>query len=846
MSEPARVEKQTGRSVIDRTREGVWILDSDGRTTFVNPRLAEMLGYTAQEMQGQLASQFIAGGPSTSFPARIEQFRSGSTPQEELMLLHQDGTTVCVLVESSSLHTADGTFVGAVGTLVDITAFKVAERNAPAYTYWNTEEDVGFALRAEEVMSGVEKRTSDGLVQIESGFRSIIEESNEAYISFDLDGVILEWNSEAERLLGWPANEAVGSSAGETVLPGDGWARLLAVLEHPGARTGPLAPTRVERTVMTEEGVELPVEFTLFSLDINGETRIGVLLHDISIRRSVAVKRERMLKSEQEAGVELRQAKEDAEAATVAKSAFLATMSHEIRTPLNAIIGMSGLLLDTSLSPEQHEFASTIRTSSEGLLAIINDILDFSKIGAGELDLEQQPLSLQECVDSAFDLVATQAGEARLELTHTLAEDCPVAIVGDVTRLRQVLVNLLGNAVKFTEEGEVALFVTATPAGNDLFELHFAVSDTGIGIPPEGMDRLFQSFRQVDASTTRTHGGTGLGLAISRRLVEAMGGSVWAESEPGRGSTFHFTIVAPATAAVMRPPVAVNLLGKRVLPVGETSGRLPGRRLRILLAEDNKVNQRVGLLLLERLGYRADVAGDGREVLDALDRAPYDVVLMDVWMPGMDGLEATRRIRAQTDILQPRIVAMTASAFSDDREACRDAGMDDFLAKPVRREELVAALEQARASESDANQPTAARRVKDLSVGPVPAGSPAIDPSVLKSLLGSLGDRAPAVEAELIATFLGELPRIISGLCEGAGRKDQESLHRAAHTLKSSGASMGAVRLSELCDALEGSSRDSVPADAEASTDEIVEECARVERALKARRQQLPAQPAAL
>jgi PAS domain S-box-containing protein len=895
LEEALREAEDRYRQLVEKLPLAIYIdrLDELSSNIYTSPHVERMLGYTAEQWQTEADLFVRLLHPADRERVLDEHERTRATGQPlrtEYRLIAADGRVIWLRDEAVVVPDQQGNPLILQGFLLDITERKAAEQ----------------ALRDSEAE----------LTRQKTYYQELLELSPVAIVTLDMEERVSSWNPAAEKLFGFTHAEAVGQALDDLLFPTEALREESRVVSRQVDEEG-LAHVIARRR--RKDGALVDVEILMVPLVVDGEqTGFLLLYHDIT---------------------ELQRAREEAEEATRAKSAFLATMSHEIRTPMNAVIGMGGLLLDTELTEEQRGFAEVIQTSGEALLRIIDDILDFSKIEAGKLELEEQPLEVRACAESALDLVAVRASEKGIELGCLVEPEVPAGILGDPTRLRQALGNLLSNAVKFTEVGEVVIMVAAEPADDDWLRLRFSVRDTGIGIPAERMHRLFESFSQVDASTTRRYGGTGLGLTISLRLAELMGGRLWVESEERKGSTFHLEILAREAAAPAGPDRVEHdrlIAGKRLLVVDDSATnreilrrqaqswdmlveavehpdeallrvrrgdpfdvavldmQMPGmdglalareiRRyrdasalplvlltsigllaeargapefaaqltkpvkgsqlydalvrvlasgaaadlapgddaegatsaavaLRVLVAEDNAVNRQLALALLGKLGYQADVVENGREALDALEQQAYDVVLMDVQMPELDGLEATRRIRDRFRSEEgPTIIAMTANAMEGDREECLAAGMDDYLCKPIRVDELSRALARCR--------PREARET--------------LEHAALDRLASSLGggDEGREAVAELVDTFLEDAAALMAKLRGAVERRDAEEARRAAHTLKSNGATFGALSFSVLCRELETLGRHGELEAAPALLERAEEEWLRVRQAL--------------
>jgi two-component system sensor histidine kinase/response regulator len=883
-------ERYLLHSLMERLPDNIYFKDRDSRFVRISLAMANWFGLKdPRDAVGRSDDDFFTQEHAQQARQDERRLMESGDPVigKEEKETWPDGRTTWVSTSKMPLRDRDGNIVGTFGISRDITDEKLAMQ----------------ALKRSELLN-----------------RLIVVTALDAFIATDSEGTIVNWNPQAEKTFGWKYEEAIGQSVVDLLVPGrfrDEFSKRLAAFLETGE--GEFLDEHLELTALHRNGEEFPVEATISPIEQEGNWLFSAFVHDISRRK--------------QAERELRGSKENAEQANRAKSDFLANMSHEIRTPMNAILGMTELVLDTELATTQREYLSMVRESGDVLLNLINDILDFSKIEAGQFELDPRVFSLRESLGDTLKSLAVRADRVELELACHIDPAVPDSVVGDPGRLRQIVVNLVGNAIKFTEHGEVVLHVEVDQQDEKSALLHFAVADTGIGIAREKLKTIFEAFHQADTSTTRRYGGTGLGLTICSRLIALMGGSVWAESQPGQGSTFHFTGRFGLSDEVPAGPRRRMVQGTRVLVVDDnetnrlildemlqnwgmtvtcvdgadaaaaqlrsakeagspytlvlsdvnmpdrdgfdlageiqsdetladavilmlTSGdrsdevqqarelgvaaylRKPVKQselfdaivaslgvdatepevdgspvaaafdpksiqlppMRVLLVEDSIVNQRLALGLLNRWGHSVTVAGNGVEAVLQVSQSEFDFILMDIQMPEMDGLEATRLIRVREDQYRSEgktdrhvpIIALTAHAMKGDREACLEAGMDAYVSKPVRSWQL---LEEIAAFFPDCA--TGSATGKDSAVDPSAKGDPTsqsgdeprwqIDwPAAFKVVNG---DRE--LLGEISQAFLDESAEIMPALRKAVADGDEVTAGRLAHTMKASFRTIG-------------------------------------------------------
>ncbi|MBI4396061.1 MAG: PAS domain S-box protein [Elusimicrobia bacterium] len=662
--EDLRRSEEILRSVLDVIPDNIFMLCPDEKFQYVNPTAARTMNKAPEEFLGKPQADFFPSGMAERHSRNIQNvFRTGA-PYHSEVSYSLGQKTLWLETRLVPIRNAEGEVVSVLGIARDISARKQAEE----------------AIRRSE-----------------DKFSRIFSTSPESFIiSRVSDGKILDVNESFSRLTGYSREESVG----QTTLDLSLWARpheredLVRLLDETGEG-------RMEGSFRAKNGRIFPGQISLRLIDVEGERCLLSITRDISDFKNAMAQIEK-LNRELESRVETRtaelvkvneelsQARDAALESARVKSQFLANMSHEIRTPLNAVVGMAGLLLDTPLNDQQKEFTEIVRGSADSLLSIVNNILDFSKIESGKMRLEERDYDLRSLVGEVVGVFKPEARRKNLRLDFRFDSPVPAALRGDAARLKQVLTNLLGNALKFTERGEVLVKVNKQAETDRIAIIQIDVLDTGIGISPEQRSYLFEPFTQADPSTTRRFGGTGLGLAISKQIVNLMGGTIGVEGRPGQGSTFWIRVPC------MKPAPTAPVPEKKERAGYPSQGPGPSwekRDIAVLIAEDNLVNQKVILAQLSKLGLRADAVTNGRDVLSALEKHPYDVVFMDCQMPVLDGYQAAEELRRrEKGKRRTPVIAMTAHAMEGDRERCLASGMDDYVAKPVQMEDLEALL----------------------------------------------------------------------------------------------------------------------------------------------------------
>ena len=632
--------------------------------------------------------------------------------------------------------------------------------------HWFTSEDIALLDTAASVLTvSLQKH------QIEGRSQAIVETSMDALITTDNDGAVIDWNPRAIELLGWPAEAAAGKSVVDLIIPSDMRRDVKEGLRMAGSHAvAPVIGRFFEMTALRRDGSAFPAEVSITTWVVAGQRFYCWVLRDITERRH--------------SEAELIRARDAAQAADHAKSEFLATMSHEIRTPMNGVLGMTELLLQSGLTPKQYELAYTAHHSANALLDIINDVLDFSRIEAGRIELRPTLFELEETVDNVTALLRERGDKKDVSVRTEVVGPLPEVVGGDPSRLRQILINLVGNAIRFTERGSVVLRVSSHVSSVDTVKTLFEVIDTGPGISADQLTSIFDPFVQARAQEQMVRSGSGLGLAISRRLTELMGGSIGVDSTVGKGSRFWVEIPFERAEAFK----ATSVLTDRNAPA---EPRQATRALSILVVEDDAVNQVVASRMLESIGCQVALAADGSEAVERITTDDFDIVFMDCMMPVMDGYAATGAIRDWEQLQNPPrhvpIIALTANSMPGDKARCLAAGMDDYLAKPFNRNSLIEILD----------------RWGSAAVVAVDAGAAANQPLIPIVENPQLKELSIDVVSEVVETFCEFSAGVVDDLANAATCRDFAQLQQRAHSLKSAAANVGAMKLSSMATDLE-------------------------------------------
>jgi PAS domain S-box-containing protein len=798
------------RRIVDTATEGIWVFGPDAMTTFVNARMAGMLGFSVEEMTGRAMTDFMFDQDEPDYRRRLEGRRLGVQENYERRFRRKDGQTVWMLVSAASVLDDQHQYQNSFGMFTDITERKQAEVELERYR--------------------------DHLEHQKDLLQSVLEHTP----------IRVFWKDTELRYLGCNslfAHDAGLSQPDELIGKSDfdmGWREQAALYQADdrAVMASGLAKLDFEEPQNAPDGSTIWLSTSKVPLLGKDQQVIGILgiYADITQRKLDADEldhhRQHLEHLVNERTIELQEARVVADAANLAKSEFLANMSHEIRTPMNAIIGMTHLALDTQLNTQQRDYLQKALNSSKALLGILNDILDYSKIEAGRLEIEAIDFSLEDVLRSMADLFSARAEEKGIELFVDIAPDVPLWLVGDPLRVGQVINNLVGNAIKFTARGEVHVRAELVKQSDDQVSLRLSMRDTGIGLSKEQANRLFQPFVQADTSITRKFGGTGLGLTISKRLVELMGGEIAVSSLPGQGSTFSFTasfgVAQPKEAAPQEPDAKLQNQDIRPAPLAATTFRDTRATLsrirgaRILLAEDNELNQQVAREFLAKGGLSVVIANNGQEALDAVQRQSFDVVLMDLHMPIMDGFEATRRIHALAGLEQLPIIAMTAAAMPQDRAASTAAGMIAHVAKPIDPQELADTLVRwVPPWESDQSEDAPVAVADEADVLALERVLPGLS---VRQALARMGED-PVLYRKLLQSFATNHAATAEHIQELLGHDDYASLYQVAHGLKGEAGNLGIDAVRNAADALAKAVRSAAVNRLPALTQALAERC---------------------